>query len=219
MVNLPDRLRQLIVACLSEQPSVLKLAVSQQAKFEGWLKFELAAALSRHASFENIRLEEGYPDGKRKADIAFRFNGTECYLELKTCNTNYRMEGVETKTRPITQNIQKVIQDVQRAAKAAESGARGIVAFCIFPVSKTPPKELSEHLAEIDKALGRHEGMLEKEGEFMDVVGDAGVMVYVVEALDMEARKAAAKRIVSQELDFGSWEEIKRLIGREVPQA
>ena len=49
---------------------------------------------------KNIILEGGYATGGR-ADIVFTYCDTTWFIEMKTTNTNWRVEGVENRTRPI----------------------------------------------------------------------------------------------------------------------
>jgi hypothetical protein len=113
---------------------VLGFAVRQRAKFEGWLKFEMACR-AKDAGMDDIKLEEGYKteDGQCRADISFRCEGVRYFVELKTSNTNQRMDGVENKIRPITKNIESIVLD---AKKFGLQEGVGIVAFVLFPIEK-----------------------------------------------------------------------------------
>jgi hypothetical protein len=52
-------------------------------------------------------------------------------IELKTPNTNYGMSGVENRTRPITKNINSILEDIH---KLKVNNVAGIIAFVLFPV-------------------------------------------------------------------------------------
>lgn len=67
----------------------LNFFIKNRSKFEGWFKVELCDILSKYT--ENVTPE------KDTIDIVF----DEWAIELKTANTNYRYEGVESKTKPI----------------------------------------------------------------------------------------------------------------------
>ena len=88
---------------------LLAFAGGQRAKFEGWLKFELAACAAGHGA-TGVSLEAPYSDSCR-CDLAFHFEGRRVMMELKTANTNWRIDGVESSTRPITENIAGVVRD------------------------------------------------------------------------------------------------------------
>ena len=124
--------RDWITKILEERKLLVALAVRQRAKFEGWLKFELAyrAAL---AGASDVEVESGSTtrSGQVRADIAFRLGDAAYSVELKTPNTNWRMPGVQEKTRPITNNIAEIVSDGQ---KLASQPSGGIVAFVLFPV-------------------------------------------------------------------------------------
>lgn len=121
--------RDWIVEVLTSRPEVTQLAVRQRAKFEGWLKFELAAEAERGGA-RDIVLEAPLPTGNMRADLGFSLNGTALVVELKTPNANWRMAGVENKGRPVTMNIDSIIVD---GNKMRDAGG-GIVAFTFFPV-------------------------------------------------------------------------------------
>jgi hypothetical protein len=47
--------------------------VRQRAKFEGWLKFELASNAEQNGA-ELVRVESSYSDDNRRADLSFVYN-------------------------------------------------------------------------------------------------------------------------------------------------
>jgi hypothetical protein len=96
--------RQWITDILKQHQALVAIAVRQRAKFEGWLKFEIAAHLVEHG-ISAIEVESGYTDSEAppgRADISFTYDILRYDLELKTPNTNYRLPGVVNKHRPIT---------------------------------------------------------------------------------------------------------------------
>jgi hypothetical protein len=105
-LHVDEQARQWIVSVLENHRALVALAIRQRAKFEGWLKLELAAyAISQGAA--SMEVESGYgADGAPlRADLTF-LNGGERYdVELKTCNTNWRMGGVKSNNQPIAENI------------------------------------------------------------------------------------------------------------------
>ncbi len=123
--------RSWIVDVLQARRELLRIAVRQRAKFEGWLKFELAAYAESMGAVD-VEVEAAAEDSSNsRADLTFNYNGDRCDVELKTCNTNWRMKGVLAKTRPITKNVAGIIED---ARKLQHCSGWGIVAACIFPV-------------------------------------------------------------------------------------
>lgn len=107
---------------------IVDLAVKQRSKFEGWLKFEIADSLIK-AGVENIILEAPYLG--MRSDIGFIHGNIQYYLELKTCNTNYRIKDIDNKNRPITKNIDSIIEDVN---KLRNCPGVGLVSFILFPI-------------------------------------------------------------------------------------
>lgn len=104
----------------------LSILAKNRAKFEGWLKVELCDSLSKY--FGDIVPEKNTPL-KKKIDVVFQ----DWAIQLKTVNTNYRYSGVEIKTRPITMNIQKVIEDIG-ILKSTDYKNEAIL-FLAFPVT------------------------------------------------------------------------------------
>lgn len=124
-----EDLLECIVTVLSRHQALLAIAFGQRAKFEGWLKLELASSLAAHGA-RSLALEAPCGSGHR-ADIGFTLDGMAHLLELKTANTNWRLSGVTPKNRPITKNISGIVTD---ARKLMGHKARGLVAFVLFPL-------------------------------------------------------------------------------------
>lgn len=105
--------RKGIVKILGSNMSLLRIPIRQRAKFEGWLKFELAHYLEEIGA-KNVEVESKVPYGRDRADIAFLNDGEAYTLELKTPNTNWKVKGVKENTRPITKNVQSIIADAKK---------------------------------------------------------------------------------------------------------
>ncbi len=143
--------REWITTVLDHHPSVLAIAIRQRAKFEGWLKSELAAhaeqqgalAVQVEASFTNVTLN------LCRSDITFYYDDKRYDVELKTPNSNWRIPGVLNTTRPITQNIDEIIND---GKKLKGSGGVGIIAFVLFPVP-TQDRQWIKYLERIATSL------------------------------------------------------------------
>jgi len=135
-------LREWIVAVMLAHLPLLRLAFAQRAKFEGWLKFELACeAVKRHA--KHVEVEKEYRSrtgGRQRSDLYFVYEGQQYHLELKTPNTNWGMPGVEQVHRPISRNIASVIED---ARKLRGTKGKGLIGFVLFPV---PPGDRQWHV-------------------------------------------------------------------------
>src|SRR5688572_11422352 len=119
------QIRNWIVDILGQHRSLLAVAVRQRAKFEGWLKFELALYAEQHGA-SAVQVETAYESGAR-SDLSFVYDDRRYDVELKTSNTNWRMNGVLALTRPITKNIDSIIID---GKKLQQCPGQGIVAFC-----------------------------------------------------------------------------------------
>ena len=113
----------------------MAIAMRQRAKFEGWLKFALAAHAEQKGA-TNVVVEapisESGATGGR-SDISLRWKGVRYDIELKTPNTNWRMPGVAEMTRPITKNIASIVED---ARKANSQDCQPLITFVIFPIPR-----------------------------------------------------------------------------------
>lgn len=97
----------------------LAIFCRNRAKFEGWFKVELLNQL------EHL---EPSPEIDRH-DIVF----DNCAIELKTVNTSYRYDSAIPKTRPITKNIEGIINDINKLSDDINYEHK-VVIFIAFPV-------------------------------------------------------------------------------------
>lgn len=183
MTSAADSVRSLLRDFLLNRKDVTLLACKQRAKFEGWFKFELASALARHNDFTQITLEDGYPNGGR-SDISFLYQGVKCYVELKTANTNWRAEGLENITRPVTRNVDGIIDDIH-VLKKKSLPDRGMAIFLLFPVPvyiwETDTKKLKYHINRIENETQMTRGSLMNNTNFVQVAEKYGICSFVVE--------------------------------------
>lgn len=140
-------IREWIVEIIRERREIVGLAMSQRAKFEGWLKFELADAARRNGA-TNVRFEPVLKLGR--ADLSFDLKGVACVIELKTPNTNYRMEGAANLSKPITKNIASIITDAQKLGRCGG----GVIAFILFPL-QTGSDAWLEYLVRLSEGVGQ----------------------------------------------------------------
>ncbi len=140
-------IRGWIVEIIKQRCEIVGMAMSQRAKFEGWLKFELADAARRNGA-TNVKFEPRHAPGR--ADLSFDLDGVRCVIELKTPNTNERIVGIESPSRPITQNIASIVAD---AAKLAACGG-GVIAFIMFPL-KTGSDAWTKYLDRLGDGVGQ----------------------------------------------------------------
>ena len=121
-------IRKGIVEILETNRSLLKIPLRQKAKFEGWLKFELAHWLENQGVGQ-VEVESKVDYRRDRTDITFFHNNEPCSVELKTPNTNWKIPGVVNNGRPITINIQSVVDDAEKL-----NSTYGVVAFVLFPI-------------------------------------------------------------------------------------
>lgn len=117
-----------IASLLRENKDLIRLAIRQRAKFEGWLKFELANRIEK-LGFSEVELEKKLQQKRDRPDISFLKDFDFYSIELKTCNTSWNVNGISKKGKPITDNIKGIIRDAKKL-----NSNYGIVAFVMFPI-------------------------------------------------------------------------------------
>lgn len=144
-------IKEWILEVLQQRSSVVAIALRQRAKFEGWLKFELAAHAERKGA-QDVEVEASSADsagGQPRIDLALSLDHLRYNIQLKTPNTNWRLPGVENKTRPITKNIAGIITDARNLSICP---GQNLVAFVLFPVP-TGDRRWVEYLQRISREL------------------------------------------------------------------
>ena len=121
-------IQQAISEILESRTDIIPLFVRQRAKFEGWLKFELANYLEQHG-MKDVEVESKNKTNLCRCDISFSHDYYDYKVELKTPNTNWKIKGVKSTGRPITKNIQSIVDDTIKL-----NSAYGIIAFVLFPI-------------------------------------------------------------------------------------
>ena len=114
----------------------LALFASECAKFEGWLKVEVADILCEYGKV--------IPE-KDLIDIVFE----NCAIELKTVNTSNKYPGVLNKTKPVTDNVKSIINDICKLKKTVYKNK--YVLFAVFPLEDN--KKWQKHLNKISQNL------------------------------------------------------------------
>ena len=136
-----QQLNDILVNILKSRQDLVFIAIKQRAKFEGWLKFELANELNNIYSDTCVEKCMPYKGSEKLVDV---FSNNSC-IELKTPNTSYRHDGCENRTRPITNNIASIIDDINALKKI---GVDGYIAFIMFPIDNNG--KYKSHIDKID---------------------------------------------------------------------
>lgn len=143
--EMESEIYELICQILRQNDSLIEIAIKQRARFEGWLKFELANELKK--SYDDTRVEKQV---NRKLVDVFANNSL---IELKTPNTNYKIPGVDkTKSRRITKNIDEINYDIDKLSTNKIGFASGYIAFVLFPVDCT---DYQKHINCVVSHLGK----------------------------------------------------------------
>jgi hypothetical protein len=176
-----------ILEAISAHLELMAIAVRQRAKFEGWLKFELAALAE--ASGYPVEVECSSNEASlSRSDLMFLKDGARWDVELKTCNTNWRMAGVLDLTRPITKNIASIVGD---ARKLKDAKGNGVVAFCLFPVPIGDDR-WTGYLKRIGDDLGIALSPQEHSDRLVVPLGEGSSAEVVVVTFSVAEKKVAA---------------------------
>lgn len=161
-----------IESILSNNQDLLEIAFRQRAKFEGWLKFEIAKEFQK--SGKDTKVE--YPIAKGHVDL-FADN---CLIELKTPNTSYNCKGVAPKTRPITKNVNDIINDINKLGKLRKISEVPcydlFIAFVMFPIDTN--KKYMRHVNKIENHIQAQKLQIIKD-ERTVTINSIPALVYV----------------------------------------
>lgn len=114
---------------LQSRKGLLRIPMRQKAKFEGWLKFELACYIESKG-YLDVDVETKRFGGAFRTDITFYDQEHNIFsIELKTSNTNWNIPGIRQGGKPLTKNIKSIIADCIKL-----NSGQGIVAFVLFPI-------------------------------------------------------------------------------------
>lgn len=172
--------------------SALDIPLRQRAKFEGWLKIELANSIESSNIGFKVHLESEFPStdawGNRHsrnyfADLMVSSpENDQCLVMLKTVNTNFRFRGVRQAHRSITKNFEAVVDDILKLSSAkVDAHTRRYSVFAVFPVSadsKVIANQLEKYLLRV-KSVGSE---IISHG-FLSKTADWGVAWYVVKPI------------------------------------
>lgn len=185
VANIPEMIKSTLKEIIARRRDVMILAARQRAKFEGWLKFELAAALSTRNGIQSVDLETQYITGG-KSDLSFKVDGITWYIEMKTANVSWRADGLESKTRPITRNVSGIIDDIAKLCEKCPP-SRGLMVFTLFPVPTRiwdhERERLDYHLRRIERESGLAKNTLMRNSDFVVLDKQFGVALFVVKAI------------------------------------
>ena len=121
----------------------LEVFAIERAKFEGWVKVELVRILRKY--FKGIVPEE------EGIDIV----ADEWAIEIKTINTNYTCPLVKKKHRPITKNVEGILEDIEKLRNNTRYKNK-VVFFIVFPLPENAIDTWQEkHLSKIQGNLRR----------------------------------------------------------------
>jgi len=182
--------------CLEEllKRPVLDVALRQRAKFEGWLKVELAYALEQRGATVILEAEVPGVQGHRfRADIRAKFPEGTMFIMLKTNNASFCFPGIAPRTRPVSRNFMKTAEDIDKLRPCA-GGSSAFVVFPFFPVSSSAEKRADQVRPHLTRLLEGCRARLVREGFVIppSSPGAWGIAWYIIspERLPMERRES-----------------------------
>lgn len=139
-----DELARAVVAAIETRPEALADAVRTRRWAENeWLQKEMAERLSIGRPSRIVQRERPYPTTQERCDIWVKDHGDrESWLELKCCVTNYVRGSTDATTnRPITQQINEIIRDIEKLKSLSSDKDRRVV-FLAYPL----PQNYESHI-------------------------------------------------------------------------
>ena len=124
---------------LSKQKDYFIPYVNRQASCEKWLQGEFIWYLNECKKIGTVvdaNLEEVYGPKAGFCDIWFKTNEKEIWCELEVIVTNYNLPG-----KPITNQVQHVIDDVKKLKKCPNQGCEQLVMFIVYPMPVDKTKD------------------------------------------------------------------------------
>lgn len=136
---------------LEDNYDLIVRLVSMGQKFENWLQLEVFKSLL--VNLPTVEIERTFPDSNQRCDFWFKSDdGTQHWLELKLCVTNYcRRFRVNHSPRPITDQVGDVIRDAEKLRRISKRHARNVL-FIAYPIpdAEGQHRQWADHLEEIE---------------------------------------------------------------------
>jgi hypothetical protein len=141
----------------------ISLAMSQKLTFEKWLQIELAGELSvRLKNQKSLRvILEAPVSGKiskkgPSIDIGIHKANEKLFsIELKIIATNYNVEGIDKKTKGLTDKVDELIDDLDKARNDGYTEYMSLAFVFPFPVKKNHPNNIRDFPKQVRK-LSEH---------------------------------------------------------------
>ncbi len=124
---------------LSKQKDYFIPYLNRQASCEKWLQGEFIWYLNECKEIGTVvdaDLERIYAPKAGFCDIWFKTNEKEIWCELEVIVTNYNLPG-----KPITNQVQHVIDDVKKLKKCPNQDCEQLVMFIVYPMPVDKTKD------------------------------------------------------------------------------
>ena len=137
----------------------INLAISQRLTFEKWLQIELSGQL--HAQLKkqsDVKVVLEAPISSKiskrakSIDIAILGGKEKLFsIELKIIATNYNVDGIDKKTKGITDKVDELIEDLSKAREDGYNEYMSLAFFFPFPIQKSHRNNLIDFPKHIKK--------------------------------------------------------------------
>jgi hypothetical protein len=137
----------------------LSIAMSQKLTFEKWLQIELAGELSFHLkNQEDLKVILEAPVSEKiskkgpSIDIVIHKANEKLFsIELKIIATNYNVDGIDKKTKGLTDKVDELIEDLNKARNDGYSEYMSLAFVFPFPVRKKHPNNIRDFPKQLRK--------------------------------------------------------------------
>lgn len=151
--KLADNALAAIEEILKRDGDILSAIFASRKRIEGWLQLEIYKILRRRYESTAIFLEYTYPDSTKRCDFwAKEADGSESWLELKCCVTNYVQKYGSASARPITNQISEVTLDIDKLQLLPTQSTRSLILLAYpLPLNHTMHTQWQSHLLQLTK--------------------------------------------------------------------
>jgi DNA-binding sugar fermentation-stimulating protein len=111
---------------LHKNSTLVARLASERKRFENWLQLEILKSLMDE--YPSIEIEKAFPGSNERCDFWLaEANGSQSWLELKLCVTNYCSVYTDSpSSRPITNQVSEIVRDVEKLNRLPSSYSRSV---------------------------------------------------------------------------------------------
>ncbi len=131
---------------IEEKYRYLSYLIKNRLANEKLFQLEIMKIVSSLPSVVEYLPEKPYQGKREKCDFWFKTKtGKECWMEIKTIPTNYKIEELEKPhSKGISRGRMGVIDDIERLRKNAPPDAVKYIAFAFYPIDENHSTDTSK---------------------------------------------------------------------------